>query len=65
MKQTVLYSLLALVFVLGACTYTMKIQDGAMAYERKQYAVAVNISKAHNNLVAHKRNTSRHTHFNT
>lgn len=45
MKQTVLYSLLALTFVMGACTYTMKIQDGAMAYERKQYAVAVNMLK--------------------
>ncbi len=33
-------SLLWLTIVLGSCTYTMKIRDGRMAYEAKQYAVA-------------------------
>jgi len=34
-----------LLFSLGACTYTMKIQDGAMAVDRKQYAVAIKLLK--------------------
>lgn len=40
------FSILFLIlFVLGACTYTMKIQDGTMAVDRKQYAVAVPMLK--------------------
>ncbi|MDX1666625.1 MAG: OmpA family protein [Saprospiraceae bacterium] len=31
--------------VLSACTYTQKIQDGQMAFDRKQYAVAVDMLK--------------------
>lgn len=31
--------------LLAACTYTMKIQDGEMAVERKQFAVAVEMLK--------------------
>lgn len=34
-----------LVLLLAACTYTMKIQDGEMAVDRKQYAVAVKMLK--------------------
>jgi peptidoglycan-associated lipoprotein len=34
-----------LLFFLGACSYTMKIQDGAMAVDRKQYAVAIKMLK--------------------
>jgi len=37
--------LLGLVFTLAACTYTMKIKDGATAFDRKQYAVAVDMLK--------------------
>ncbi len=33
--------LLSLALSLSACTYTMKVKDGATAYDRKQYAVAV------------------------
>ncbi|MEM1215086.1 MAG: OmpA family protein [Bacteroidota bacterium] len=36
---------LLLVFFLTSCTYTMKIEDGAMAYDRKQYNVAVEMLK--------------------
>jgi len=32
--------LLLLLFAMASCTYTMKIRDGAMAVDRKQYAVA-------------------------
>jgi outer membrane protein OmpA-like peptidoglycan-associated protein/tetratricopeptide (TPR) repeat protein len=35
------FAFLLSVLLLGACTYTMKIQDGAMAIDRKQYAVAI------------------------
>lgn len=37
--------LCGLLFILTACSYTMKIQDGEMAVERKQYAVAVDMLK--------------------
>jgi len=40
MKNFLLYSVLFLTF---ACTYTQKINSGDMAYERKQFAVAVNM----------------------
>ena len=40
-----LFLTLGALLTLAACTYTMKIQDGAMAYERKQYAVAVPMLK--------------------
>lgn len=33
--------LMILLLALSSCTYTMKIQDGAMAVDRRQYAVAV------------------------
>ncbi len=33
-------SFLLLFFLLFSCTYTLKIKDGATAYDRKQYAVA-------------------------
>lgn len=36
---------LVLSVLFAACTYTMKIQDGEMAVERKQYAVAVDMLK--------------------
>ncbi len=37
--------LLGLVAILGACSYTLKVKDGATAYDRKQYAVAVDFLK--------------------
>ena len=30
-------------FILGGCSYTMKIRDGQTAYERKQYAKAISL----------------------
>lgn len=42
MIKTKLFSILAiLLFIVASCTFTQKIKDGTMAYERKQYAVAV------------------------
>ncbi len=43
-KILAVYSFLALLAV-SACTYTMKIQDGNMAVDRKQYAVAEKLLK--------------------
>lgn len=42
MKKTKLFSIgfLITLFIAG-CSYTQKIKDGTMAYERKQYAVAI------------------------
>ena len=42
-KHLSIFALLPL--LLAACTYTMKIQDGEMAVDRKQYAVAVDMLK--------------------
>jgi len=42
MYKNILLLLLTLSF-LSACTYTQKIRDGRTAYERKQYAVAVDL----------------------
>ncbi|MEL6661080.1 MAG: flagellar motor protein MotB, partial [Bacteroidota bacterium] len=42
-KQLPLFFLLSI--LISACSYTMKIQDGEMAIERKQYAVAVDMLK--------------------
>ena len=44
MKGYLLYPL-ALVLFLAGCAYTLKIEDGAMAVDRKQYAVAVPMLK--------------------
>lgn len=44
MKNTLLFCLVALFFAAG-CAYTQKIKDGAMAYDRKQYAVAIPMLK--------------------
>ncbi len=41
-RYTLLFSL-AISFVIAACTYTMKVRDGRMAYDVKQYAVAVDM----------------------
>ncbi|MEO1259427.1 MAG: OmpA family protein [Bacteroidota bacterium] len=41
--KTILTSFLALVLFFGACTYTQKVKDGDFAYDRKQYAVAVDL----------------------
>lgn len=38
-------ALAALLFLLAGCAYTLKIEDGAMAVDRKQYAVAVPLLK--------------------
>lgn len=38
--STALFSFL---FLVSACTYTQKVKDGRFAYERKQYAVAVDL----------------------
>ena len=37
--------LLFLVFALASCTYTLKVKDGAMAVDRKQYSVAEKLLK--------------------
>jgi outer membrane protein OmpA-like peptidoglycan-associated protein/tetratricopeptide (TPR) repeat protein len=37
----ILYSLVFL--TIGSCTYTQKVKDGNFAFERKQYAVAINL----------------------
>ncbi|MEL7248220.1 MAG: OmpA family protein [Bacteroidota bacterium] len=42
-KQLPLFFLISI--LISACSYTMKIQDGEMAIERKQYAVAVDMLK--------------------
>lgn len=42
MKYYPIYVVL-LVLAVAACTYTQKIQDGAMAHDRKQYSVAVDM----------------------
>ncbi len=44
LKQYVIFGLL-LSFFLGSCTYTLKIRDGFMAHERKQYDKAVPMLK--------------------
>jgi len=41
--QRPLLFLLVTVLSLSACTYTMKIRDGRMAYDRKQYAKAIDM----------------------
>ncbi len=43
--KSIYLALFAIVLSVTACSYTMKIQNGEMAYERKQYAVAVNMLK--------------------
>lgn len=41
--KTILTSFLLCSIVFGACTYTQKVKDGDFAYDRKQYAVAVDL----------------------
>ena len=36
-------TIVSLVAILGSCTFTEKIKDGSTAYDRKQYAVAVDM----------------------
>ena len=45
MTQYHLSILLGVLFFISACTYTQKIKTGDLAYDRKQYAVAVNLLK--------------------
>ncbi|MEZ4988168.1 MAG: hypothetical protein R2795_24585 [Saprospiraceae bacterium] len=45
MREHSLGWLLLIVLVWTGCTYTQKIQDGAMAVERKQYAKAITLLK--------------------
>ncbi len=45
MNRLYLAILLSILFLIHACTYVQKIQNGSMAYERKQYAVAVDMLK--------------------
>ncbi len=44
MKQCIIWSLLVGLMV-GSCTYTLKIRDGFMAHERKQYDTALPMLK--------------------
>ena len=37
--------IIALILSISACTYVQKVQDGDTAYERKQYAVAIDMLK--------------------
>ncbi len=41
--KTILTSCFFLSILIGACTYTQKVKDGGFAFERKQYAVAVDM----------------------
>ncbi len=43
MRQIFLISLVTLVFVLQSCSFTQRIKDGTMAYELKQYSVAIDM----------------------
>lgn len=44
MKYTLTF-LSAFLFLLSSCTYTEKVKDGDFAYDRKQYAVAIDFLK--------------------
>jgi outer membrane protein OmpA-like peptidoglycan-associated protein len=46
MKSTLISVTFLLMTIVVSCTYTQKIKDGTMAYERKQYAVAVQMLPA-------------------
>ncbi len=41
--KTILTSCFLLAILISACTYTQKVKDGGFAFERKQYAVAVDM----------------------
>ena len=41
--KSILTSFLTITILIGACTYTQKVKDGDFAYDRKQYAVAVDL----------------------
>lgn len=43
MNQYKIFLLIFSIFILKACTYTERIKDGKTAYERKQYAVAIDM----------------------
>ncbi len=42
MKKLFTPALMLIIFI-SACTYTQKVRDGAFAYDRKQYAVAIEL----------------------
>jgi outer membrane protein OmpA-like peptidoglycan-associated protein len=41
--KKILFSALTLILFISACTYTQKVKDGKFAYERMQYAVAIDL----------------------
>lgn len=43
MKRLIAFSALLVIALMAGCSYTMKIKDGDMAVDRKQYAVAVEL----------------------
>jgi len=44
-KSIILGTIIIHIFAAAACTYTQRIQDGRMAFERKQYSVAIPMLK--------------------
>jgi len=45
MKQYKIVILILSILILKACTYPERIKEGKTAYERKQYAVAIDMLK--------------------